>query len=280
MVSQYTREAGLRNLERLVATICRKTARLVAEGKKEKTVITPDQVYKFLGPAPYIREDEQDKDEVGIATGLAWTSVGGEILYVETTAMKGKGGIQLTGQLGDVMKESGQAALGLIRWRAADFGLDEDMFSNTDIHVHFPQGGVPKDGPSAGITMASAIISRLTGIPLRKDVAMTGEITLTGKVLPIGGLKEKALAAMRHGIKTVVIPEKNKKDLEDIPQEFRDKLNFVTVKTIDDVLDVVLTEKITARGKKSGSGEDRHGRSSSTSRHKRAAATPGFDKVA
>jgi len=246
LVSQYTRESGLRNLERLVATLCRKTARLVAEGKTEKTVVDTDLVSKFLGPAPFTREDEQEKDEIGIATGLAWTSVGGEILYVETTTMKGKGGIILTGQLGDVMKESAQAAVGLIRSRAEDFGIDDDVFSSTDIHVHFPQGAIPKDGPSAGITMASAIISKLTGIPIRKDVAMTGEITLTSKVLPIGGLKEKALAAMRHGVKTVIIPERNKKDLEDIPEEFRNRLTFVPVKTIDQVLDVVLTRKIVA----------------------------------
>jgi ATP-dependent Lon protease len=244
VVSQYTREAGLRNLERLVATLCRKTARFVAEGRKEKTIIDKQLVYKFLGPAPFTREDEQQKDEVGIATGLAWTSVGGEILYVETATARGKGSIQLTGQLGDVMKESAQAALGLIRWRAEDFGLDDEVFSTTDIHVHFPQGAIPKDGPSAGITMATAIISRLTGIPIRKDVAMTGEITLTGKVLPIGGLKEKALAAMRHGIKTIIIPDKNKKDLEDIPEEFRNQLTFVPVKTFDEVLDVALAKKI------------------------------------
>lgn len=243
VVSQYTREAGLRNLERFVATLCRKTARLVAEGKTEKTTIDRELTYKFLGPAPYLREDEQDKDEVGIATGLAWTSVGGEILYVETNTMKGKGGIILTGQLGDVMKESGHAAMGLIRSRAKEFGIDEDVFSAIDIHIHFPQGGIPKDGPSAGITMASAIISRLTGNPIRKDVAMTGEITLTGRVLPIGGLKEKALAAMRHGIKTIVIPDKNKKDLEDIPEEYRQHLTFVPVKTIDEVLEVVLANK-------------------------------------
>jgi len=244
VISQYTREAGLRNLERLMATVCRKVARGVAEGKKEKTVVDSEMTRKFLGPAPFIREDEQDKDEVGIATGLAWTSVGGEILYVETTTMKGKGGLVLTGQLGDVMKESGMAALGLIRSRAKDFGIDEDFFAEHDIHVHFPQGGIPKDGPSAGITMASAMISKLTGIPIRKDVAMTGEITLTGRVLPIGGLKEKALAAMRHGIKVIVIPDRNKKDLEDIPEEFRDKLTFIPVKTIDEVLDVVLVDKI------------------------------------
>lgn len=275
IVSQYTREAGLRNLERNVATVCRKTARLVAEGKNEKTLITRDQVYKFLGPAPFIREDEQERDEVGIATGLAWTSVGGEILYVETTTMKGKGGMILTGQLGDVMKESGQAALGLIRSRAVDFGINEDLFSNTDIHVHFPAGAVPKDGPSAGITMASAIISRLTGIPIRKDVAMTGEVTLTGRVLPIGGLKEKALAAMRHGIKTIIIPEKNKKDLEDIPEEYRANLTFVPVKTIDDVLAVVLTQKIER-------GREKRVPVSKSSRSKKAHTTPGtgFDKAA
>lgn len=276
VIANYTRESGLRNLERYIATLCRKTARMVAEGKKEKTTINPDQVGKFLGPATYMREEEQDTDHVGIATGLAWTSVGGEILYVETTTMKGKGGIILTGQLGDVMKESGQAAMGLIRSRAKDFGLDEDMFEKIDIHVHFPQGGVPKDGPSAGITMASAIMSKLTGIPVRKDIAMTGEITLTGRVLPIGGLKEKALAAMRHGIKTIVIPDKNKKDLEDIPEEYRNVLTFIPVKTFDDVLDVVLTEKI---GSKAGSqGQGNAGEKKSPRRRPHHA--PGVDRAA
>jgi ATP-dependent Lon protease len=285
IVSQYTREAGLRNLERHIATVCRKTARFVAEGRKETTVVDRETVYKFLGPAPFLREDEQEKDEVGIATGLAWTSVGGEILYVETTTTRGKGSIQLTGQLGEVMKESGQAALGLIRWRAQDFGLDDEIFATTDLHVHFPQGAVPKDGPSAGITMAAAMISRFTGIPIRKDVAMTGEITLTGRVLPIGGLKEKALAAMRHGIKTVVIPEKNKKDLEDIPEEYRAKLTFVTVRTIDDVLDVVLTRKIAGKGRASGASRPSSSSETSTSTKeakigRSGKKTPGFDKAA
>ncbi len=244
IVSNYTREAGLRNLERLIGAVCRKTARKVAEGATGKIVIDKEVTAKYLGPAPYTREDEQERDEVGIATGLAWTAVGGEILYIETTTMKGKGGITLTGSLGDVMKESVQTSMGLIRSRAKDFGIDEDLFNTIDLHVHFPQGAVPKDGPSAGITVTSAIISRLTNIPLRKDVAMTGEITLTGRVLPIGGLKEKALAAMRHGVKTIVIPEKNKKDLEDIPDEVRKQLTFVTAKTIDDVLAVVLKNKV------------------------------------
>lgn len=244
IVENYTREAGLRNLERLVGTVCRKTARQVAEGKTAVTVIDALMVAKYLGPAIYSREDEQEKDEVGITTGLAWTSVGGEILYVETAATRGKGGVMLTGQLGDVMKESAQAALGLIRWRAADFGIDADVLSETDLHIHFPQGGVPKDGPSAGITMATAIISRLLNVPVRRDVAMTGEITLTGRVLPIGGLKEKALAAMRHGIKTVIIPDKNKKDLEEIPEEVKRQVRFVPVKSIDEVLEVALTRKV------------------------------------
>jgi ATP-dependent Lon protease len=280
VISQYTREAGLRNLERSIATVCRKTARLIAEGKTEKTVVTQEQTYKFLGPAPFIREDEQEKDEIGIATGLAWTSVGGEILYIETTTMKGKGGLLLTGQLGDVMKESGHAALGLIRSRAKDFGIDEDFFSNIDIHVHFPAGGIPKDGPSAGIAMASAMISRLTGIPIRKDVAMTGEITLTGRVLPIGGLKEKALAAMRHGIKTIVIPFNNHKDLEDIPEEFRNTLKFIPVKTIDEVLNVVLTQKIKGREKKNPLKENKSAPIKLKIRKKVPNSGTGFDKAA
>jgi len=278
VIAGYTREAGLRNLERNVATLCRKTARFVAEGKTEKTILNKEAVNKMLGPAPFIREDEQEKDEVGIATGLAWTSVGGEILYVEVSSMKGKGNMTLTGQLGDVMKESGQAAMGLIRSRAEEFGLDEDMFANMDIHVHFPQGGVPKDGPSAGITMASALISRLTGIPVRKDVAMTGEITLSGRVLPIGGLKEKALAAMRHGIKTIIIPEKNKKDLEDIPEEYREKLTFIPVKNIDEVLAVVLTRKINGGQEKrppAAGAEARPGRTAGKRK-----TSPRFDEAA
>ncbi len=280
VISQYTREAGLRNLERSIATLCRKTARLVAEGKKEKTKIDPAMVHKFLGPAPYLREDEQEKDEVGIATGLAWTSVGGEILYVEATATKGKGSVQITGQLGDVMKESVQAALGLIKWRASDFGINESIFGKTDFHVHFPAGAVPKDGPSAGITVTSALISRLTNLPIRKDFAMTGEVTLTGRVLPIGGLKEKALAAMRHGIDKIIIPERNKKDLDDIPKEYREKLNFYPVKTIDDVVDLIL---VNPKKKKSNKPSGASSKSKSRKRSgngKRAAVASAQSKIA
>jgi len=282
IISQYTREAGLRSLERNIATVCRKTARLVAEGKTEKTQITKELVYKFLGPPPFIREDEQEKDEVGIATGLAWTSVGGEILFVESTIMKGKGGMTLTGQLGEVMRESGHAAIGLIRSRAKEYNLNEDIFSNIDIHVHFPAAAVPKDGPSAGITMAVAIMSKLTGIPVRRDVAMTGEITLTGRVLPIGGLKEKALAAMRHGIKNIIIPEKNKKDLEDIPEEYRNKLNFIPVKNFDEVLAVALTRKISKSGEKGTGSSQKEDKPSSKTSKKKSLSTPraGYDKAA
>jgi len=282
IIAQYTREAGLRSLERNIATVCRKTARLVAEGKTEKTQITKELVYKFLGPPPFIREDEQEKDEVGIATGLAWTSVGGEILFVESTIMKGKGGMTLTGQLGEVMRESGHAAIGLIRSRAKEYNLNEDIFSNIDIHVHFPAAAVPKDGPSAGITMAVAIMSKLTGIPVRRDVAMTGEITLTGRVLPIGGLKEKALAAMRHGIKNIIIPEKNKKDLEDIPEEYRNKLNFIPVKNFDEVLAVALTRKISKSGEKGAGSSQKEDKPSSKTSKKKSLSTPraGYDKAA
>ncbi|MBI3557715.1 MAG: endopeptidase La [Deltaproteobacteria bacterium] len=257
VIAGYTREAGLRNLERSIATVCRKTARRVAEGNEEKVIANTEMVTKFLGPAQFIREEEQERDEVGIATGLAWTQYGGEILYIETTTMRGKGSIILTGQMGDVMKESAQAAMGFIRSRAADYGIDETVFEKTDIHVHIPAGAIPKDGPSAGITMALAIVSKLTTVPIRRDIAMTGEITLTGKVLPIGGLKEKALAAMRHGIKTIIIPDKNKKDLEDIPEEYRQKLSFVPVKTFEEVLAVALTSSdvaVPGRKKKGAKG--------------------------
>ncbi|MGE4234459.1 MAG: endopeptidase La [Bacteriovoracia bacterium] len=240
IIAGYTREAGLRSLERNIANVCRKTAKRVAEGNEEKVHATREMVHKLLGPPPYTKEDEQLEDNIGIATGLAWTQFGGEILYIETTTMKGKGGITLTGQMGDVMKESAQAAVGFIRSRAQQYGIDENLFAKNDIHVHIPAGAIPKDGPSAGITMATAIVSKLLGVPVRKDIAMTGEITLTGKVLPIGGLKEKALAAMRHGIKTIIIPDKNKKDLEDIPEEYRDKLEFIPVKNFDEVLDIAL----------------------------------------
>lgn len=239
VIKHYTAEAGLRNLERKIGAICRKVATKIANGEAEKTHIIPDTVFKLLGPPVYTKDDEKEYDEIGVSTGLAWTAHGGEVLYIEATKMKGRG-LTLTGQLGDVMKESAQTAIGYIRSQSEMLCIDDEMFEKNEIHIHLPAGATPKDGPSAGITLATTLVSLLTGCPVSKDVAMTGEITLTGKVLPIGGLKEKALAAMRMNIKTVIIPWKNKKDLEEIPEQYRDKLNFVAVKTIDEVLDIAL----------------------------------------
>lgn len=239
VIKHYTAEAGLRNLERTIGTICRKVATKIAKGEAGKTHIIPETVLKLLGPHVYTQDDEKDTDEVGVATGLAWTAFGGQVLYIEATKMKGKG-LTLTGQLGDVMKESAQTAIGYIRSQAEELHIDEDIFDRNEIHIHLPAGATPKDGPSAGITLATTIVSLLTGMPVNREVAMTGEITLTGKVLPIGGLKEKSLAAMRMNIKTIIIPWKNKKDLEEIPEEFRKKLNFVPVKNFDEVLEIAL----------------------------------------
>ena len=247
IISQYTREAGLRNLEREVASICRKVARKLAEGEKNKQVISSQELHKYLGPAKFLREDEQQRDEVGIATGLAWTEVGGEILYVEASKMRGKGVLTLTGQLGDVMKESAQAAMSYTRAHTQKLHIDEKFFDKNEIHVHVPAGAIPKDGPSAGVTMFTSIVSLLTGKPVRKDVAMTGEITLTGKVLPIGGVKEKALAAARQKIKTLILPYKNKKDLFEIPENIRRKMKFVFAKTVDDVLETALVKDVPSK---------------------------------
>jgi ATP-dependent Lon protease len=255
VIKGYTAEAGLRNLERKIGAICRKVAMKIAKGEAEKTHVMSETVYKLLGPPVFTKDDEKDVDEVGVATGLAWTSHGGEVLYIEATKMKGRG-LTLTGQLGDVMKESAQTAIGYIRSQAASLYIDEEVFEKNEIHIHLPAGATPKDGPSAGITLATTIVSLLTNTPINRNVAMTGEITLTGKVLPIGGLKEKALAAMRMNISTIIIPWKNKKDLEEIPEEYRAKLTFIPVKTIDEVLDVALVgwkekkkKKIYARAK-------------------------------
>ena len=248
VIAKYTREAGLRNLEREIGSIFRKVARRIAEGEKRNFVINAASVARFLGPPRFIREEEMERNEIGVATGLAWTPVGGEVLFIEATVMKGKGGLNLTGQLGDVMKESVQAALSYIRSKETELGLSEDFYHGMEIHVHVPAGAIPKDGPSAGVTMATALVSALTRIPVKKDVAMTGEITLRGKVLPIGGLKEKMLAAIRMGVKTIIIPELNKKDLADIPRHILKKIRIVTAKEIDDVLKVALEKFPTPPG--------------------------------
>ncbi len=235
-ISQYTREAGVRSLEREVANIMRKVAKKVAEGKSQCQVITPSNLHKYLGVPKYVPDPEQERDEVGVATGLAWTESGGDVLYIEASAVKGKGHLTLTGQLGDVMKESAQAALSYVRARAKLLGIAPDIFGKTDLHIHVPAGAIPKDGPSAGITMATAIASSLANLPARRDVAMTGEVTLRGRVLPIGGLKEKILAAKRAHMTTVILPKRNKKDLDDIPKHLLKGLNFVFAETMDDVI--------------------------------------------
>jgi len=235
IIAGYTMEAGVRNLERKIDDICRKVAVSFAEGKTEKVRVTEKSVSLYLGAERFMRDRAPEADEVGAATGLAWTSVGGTTLTIEVSAMSGKGEILLTGKLGDVMKESARAAISYIRSNSEAYGIESGVFDKTDIHIHVPEGATPKDGPSAGITMATAILSAFTKKPVKKSVAMTGEITLRGKVLPIGGLKEKALAAYRLGIKDVIIPADNEKDLEEIPQEVRKKMNFIEVSTVDAV---------------------------------------------
>jgi ATP-dependent Lon protease len=243
IISQYTQEAGLRNLERELASICRKVARKVAEGKKEKTTIHTRNLHSILGPPPFLPDEEQKRNEVGVVTGLAWTETGGEILHVEASTTPGKGSLILTGHLGEVMKESAQAALTYARSKGKPYRIKSNVPNKKEIHIHVPAGAIPKDGPSAGITMAVALVSALSGIPVKKDVAMTGEITLRGKVLPVGGLKEKALAALRTNIKNVIIPYLNKKDLADLPTYIRKKINFYPVKHMDEVLRIALSEK-------------------------------------
>jgi ATP-dependent Lon protease len=236
IISLYTREAGVRNLEREIASICRKVARKVAEGKKSLTKITSQNCEKYLGPPKIFRDQLQKENRVGVATGVAWTAAGGELLFVEATKMKGKGALTLTGSLGDVMKESAQAALSFARAHAKELGIDVRIFSQNDFHIHIPEGAIPKDGPSAGVTMATSLISICTDRKTRWDVAMTGEITLTGNVLPVGGIKEKVLAAQRAGVKNFILPLPNKKDLIDVPKKITKEINFIFVKDISEVL--------------------------------------------
>ena len=243
IISHYTREAGVRNLEREIANVLRKVAKRVAEGRTNRASITPATLYKFLGAPKYLPEQEQEHDEVGVVTGLAWTESGGDVLYIEASSTKGKGQLTLTGHLGDVMKESAQAALSYIRTQAKSLNISPDTFSKKDIHVHVPAGAIPKDGPSAGITMATALASSLSNIPTRRDVAMTGEITLRGRVLPIGGLKEKILAAKRAKLPCIILPKRNEKDLDDIPKHLLEDLTFVFAESMDEVLKTALRRK-------------------------------------
>ena len=242
IISEYTREAGVRTLERSIGKMYRKIAKLIAQNEHVPDKITSNIVEKFLGCPIYMSEEKNTSDEIGISTGLALTQYGGEILLIEVASAKGNG-LKLTGNLGDVMKESASTALGYVKTMAQLYGINEDYFQNNEIHVHFPAGAVPKDGPSAGIAIATAIISHITGRPVSKDVAMTGEISLSGKVLPIGGLKEKSLAALRAGIKTVIAPEANRKDLTELPKEYKKKLKFVFVDRVEQVMEIALLSK-------------------------------------
>ncbi len=244
IISKYTHEAGVRNLERALGKICRKIARKVAEGGKGPYSVSPNTLEKYLGPPKYTPETELDTSaQPGLVIGLAWTEVGGELLHIETAVFPGKGNLILTGQLGDVMKESAQAALSYCRGRKDDLGIDAEYFESTDIHIHVPAGAIPKDGPSAGITMTTALFSAISGRPVSKNLAMTGEVTLRGRVLPIGGLKDKALAALRAGITRVIIPQDNKKDLVEIPEELRRKITFYPVEHMDEVIRLTLKKK-------------------------------------
>jgi ATP-dependent Lon protease len=242
IISSYTREAGVRNLEREIAATCRGVAKDVARGITEKVVIVPENLHKFLGPVKFFLEVAERTSEPGVATGLAWTPTGGDIIFVEATKMRGEKGLTLTGQLGDVMKESAQAALAYVRSKSKELGIEEDFFEKNDIHIHVPAGAIPKDGPSAGITMFVALTSLLSNKPIRSDVAMTGEITLRGLVLPVGGIKEKVLAGMRAGIKTIILPKMNEKDLEEIPEHIRNQLNFKFIQRMDEAIELTLKQ--------------------------------------
>ncbi len=246
IIREYTYEAGVRNLEREIGRVCRKVARWKAEGKKYPEQITAAVIEKFLGPPQFFETETERQNEVGVAAGLAWTENGGEIMFVEVAILDGKGNLQMTGQIGDVMQESGQAALTYLRSRATILGIDPDVFERLDIHMHLPEGAIPKDGPSAGITLCSALISAFTGRPVYKEVAMTGEITLRGRVLPVGGVREKVMAAHRAGLKTVIIPERNLKDLVDIPKRARDDLKILPVKHMDEVVGIAIAPELVA----------------------------------
>jgi ATP-dependent Lon protease len=253
IVRYYTREAGVRNLEREISKICRKVVKeLVVDKKGKKISVTPRNIEKYLGVKRFRYGRAEENDQVGQVTGLAWTEVGGELLTIESTMVSGKGKMIQTGQLGDVMKESILAAMTVVRSRSASLGIEADFYQKYDIHIHVPEGATPKDGPSAGVGMCTALVSALTNVPVRADVAMTGEITLRGEILPIGGLKEKLLAAHRGGISIVLIPEENRKDLVEIPRNVKDKLDIRPVRWIDEVLQVALLQQPTPLDESTG----------------------------
>jgi ATP-dependent Lon protease len=244
IIEEYTAEAGVRNLEREIGTVCRKAARKMAEGHKGRIRIDRSNLSKYLGISKFQPEMDKDENQVGLATGLAWTSVGGEVLYIEASLLPGKGELIITGQIGEVMQESARAALTYIKANLGRMGKDAHYLDDFDIHIHVPAGAIPKDGPSAGVAMITALASAITGKPVNQDIAMTGEVTLRGRVLPIGGLKEKALGALRGGVKTILIPEKNRKDLAEVPTSLKRKMAFIAVKDVADVLKTAIAEDI------------------------------------
>jgi len=244
IIRHYTRESGVRSLEREISKLTRKAIKDIVTKKENKIEIKENNVDEYLGVKKFKYGEIEEVDKVGVVTGLAWTEVGGELLSIETLVMPGKGKLELTGKLGDVMKESMRAAKSYVRSKCLDFGIIPPTFDKKDIHIHVPEGATPKDGPSAGIGMVTSIVSALTGIPIRKDVAMTGEVTLRGRVLPIGGLKEKLLAALRGGIKTAIIPDENEKDLKEIPQNVKDGLKIIPVKNVEEVLKIALSKDL------------------------------------
>jgi ATP-dependent Lon protease len=251
LISHYTREAGLRNLEREIGSLCRKVAKFVVLGETQFVEINPKTVPELLGPPKFLKDEKLHDSQVGVVTGLAWTQAGGEVLYVEALKYKGKGGLVLTGQLGDVMKESAHAAMTYARAHYEELGIEADFFEKWDVHVHLPAGAIPKDGPSAGVTLTTALVSLMTDCQVRHDIAMTGEVTLQGRVLPVGGIREKCLAALSHGIKDIIIPLANEKDLSEIPEEFKHRMNFILVENLDEVFAVAF-DKSAKAGKKSG----------------------------
>lgn len=251
-IAHYTREAGLRNLEREIGSICRKVAKMVVMGEATYLEINEKTVPELLGPPRFIRDEKLEDSQVGVVTGLAWTQAGGEVLYVEALKYKGKGNLVLTGQLGDVMKESAHAAMAYARAHTEELGIAEDFFDRYDVHIHLPAGAIPKDGPSAGVTMTTALVSLMTDTPVRHDIAMTGEVTLQGRVLPVGGIREKCLAALSQGIKDIIIPYACMKDLSDIPKEFKDKMNFIAVENVDEVFAVAFDKS--GKGNKKATG--------------------------
>jgi ATP-dependent Lon protease len=246
LIQQYTREAGVRTLEREIAKLCRKALRRILEGKATSVTVTPENLHEFAGVQKYRHGLSETEHQIGAVTGLAWTEVGGELLTIESVTVGGRGAVKTTGKLGDVMKESVEAAWSFVKARAPSYGIKPSLFHRKDVHVHLPEGAVPKDGPSAGIGLVTSLVSTLTGVPVRREIAMTGEVTLRGRVLPIGGLKEKLLAALRGGITTVLIPEENEKDLADIPANVKEGLTIIPVRHVDEVLRLALTEPLVA----------------------------------